>query len=66
MPYSLHKSGNDIPDSTRLSASMVWLSVNRGFFISLEPFRWKKVYFSALRIFEGISRRAGKIELQFA
>lgn len=56
MPYSLHKSGNEIPDSTRLSASMIWLPVNRDFFISVHPFRWKKVYFSALRIFGGISR----------
>jgi hypothetical protein len=55
MPYSLHKSGNDIPDSTRLSASMIWLSVNRDFFISVDPFRWKKFYFSALRIFGGIT-----------
>ena len=37
MPYSLHKSGNEISDSTRLSASMIWLSVNRDLFISVEP-----------------------------
>jgi hypothetical protein len=55
MPYSLHKSGNEIPDSTRLSASMIWLSVIRTFFISVEPFRWKIFYFSALRIFGGIT-----------
>jgi hypothetical protein len=34
---------------------MIWLSVNRDFFISVDPFRWKKFYFSALRIFGGIT-----------
>jgi hypothetical protein len=36
---------------------MIWLSVNRDFFISVDPFRWKKFYFSALRILGGITRR---------
>ena len=36
------------PVSARLSASMIWLSVNRDFFISVDPFLWKKFYFSAL------------------
>jgi hypothetical protein len=49
-------SGTEIPDSTRLSASMIWLSVNRDFFISVDPFRWKKFYFLVLRIFGGITR----------
>jgi hypothetical protein len=34
---------------------MIWLSVIRTFFISVEPFRWKIFYFSALRIFGGIT-----------
>ena len=34
---------------------MIWLSVNRDFFLSLDPFRWKKLYFSARRIFGGIT-----------
>jgi hypothetical protein len=29
--------------------------VNRDFFIAVEPFLWKKVHFSALRIFGGIT-----------
>ena len=57
MPSSLHKSGIEIPDSTHLSASMIWLSVNRDFLISAGSFRWKKFYFSALRIFGGITIR---------
>jgi hypothetical protein len=44
MPSSLHMSGTEIPDSTRLSASMIWLSVNGDFFISADSFRWKKFY----------------------
>ena len=55
MPSSLHMSGTEIPDSARLSASMIWLSVNRDFFISVDPFLWKKFYFSALRNFGGIT-----------
>jgi hypothetical protein len=34
---------------------MIWLSVNRDFFISVDPFLWKKFYFSALRNFGGIT-----------
>jgi hypothetical protein len=34
---------------------MIWLSVNRDFFISVDPFRWKKFYFLVLRIFGGIT-----------
>ena len=37
---------------------MIWLSVNRDFFISVDPFRWKKLYFSALRIFGAITQKA--------
>jgi hypothetical protein len=36
---------------------MIWLSVNRDFFISVDPFRWKKFYFLVLRIFGGITKR---------
>jgi hypothetical protein len=35
---------------------MIWLSVNRDFFISVDPFLWKKFYFSALRNFGGITQ----------
>jgi hypothetical protein len=38
---------------------MIWLSVNRDFFISVDPFLWKKFYFSALRNFGGITSFAG-------
>ncbi len=62
MPGSLHMSGTEIPDSTRLSASMIWLSVNRDFFISVDPLRWKKFYFSALWIFGGITGLLESIE----
>jgi len=34
---------------------MIWLSVNRDFFISVDPFLWKKFYLSALRNFGGIT-----------
>ena len=55
MPSSLQKSCTQISDSSTLSASMIWLSVERVFFNSVETFRWKKFYFSALRIFGGIT-----------
>jgi hypothetical protein len=41
MPSSLHMSGTEIPDSTRLSASMIRLSEKRGFFNSVESFSRK-------------------------
>jgi hypothetical protein len=42
---------------------MIWLSVNRDFFISVDPFRWKKFYFSALRIFGGITGNVSSLIL---
>jgi len=35
--------------------SMIWLSVNRDFFMSVDPFFQKKFYFSDLRFFGRIT-----------